>query len=351
MKFLSSVQSLFPMFSNILDFYTSGSPKELRAKLHIGHEERFDAYFTLLVENKLVLYPSIMASLTQLDTQANIKYLRDVMKSGLSREYFISVRDSLDTIPVERVPTVISCFATIVSEIPFEEAGFLSLNAETQCVYIMRDLLVKVADEEKRVELLQNLLKQSNLNAILSLAQLINIFEIALGRLHGNERKEGQVVFNDENMMKIEVLFVERLRILSANDNILNYRNILIGMFLWKVLDFSSYSAYMQTKFLDAENILMYISRSARKWRSSDSTIGWSFNLSEDFDILTVDKAMSTIGSSIDDGTIFNLPQEDQEKISAFELFIQSGNINSMHDIDQAMSQQNIKKWRSRTSD
>ena len=142
--YLEATSSLFPMLSNKISFVATLSPKELRSKLHIGHLDRFDAYFTLSVENNIVSFPNMYASLHLLNEESNLKYLDSVIESGVIREYIANLRDQISEIPDNRINILISNFFAIVSKLPEEQPGFFTLGSDIHIQYFIRDLLLRI---------------------------------------------------------------------------------------------------------------------------------------------------------------------------------------------------------------
>lgn len=339
--YLKSVSSLFPMFSNKLSYTGAIPPKELRAKLHIGHSDRFDAYFTLSIGNNLVSYPSMYASINLIDEDANDKYLNDIIENGLITEYIANVRDMMDKVPDSRVKPLINNFFAIVSKIPEEQPGFFTLESDIHIQYFIKDLLMRIEDEKERINLFLDLIDKSDIETLLSISALINMIELAQGRLAGDHIKENEIVFSVEDILRIEASYSSKIREGLEKYNILDSKDYQMASYIWKCIDRDNHDRYMRALLNTSENKLLYIARNAHKSNSSRDGLCWTFNIQRDFqDFLTVEEAIHTINQAIKNGYFNNIPSELRNRTAAFILYTSS----SMGDFD-SVPDARAKKW------
>lgn len=325
--YMKSVLGLFPLFSSGIEFFSTLTPKELRGKLHIGHAERFDSYFTLSVENNLVSFPSTYASLYLLNEEANLQYLNKVVESGVIKEYIANLRDLISEIPDNRVNLLMNNFFAIINEIPVDPPAFFTLGSDINMQYIIRDLLMRITEEQERLEVFLNQIEHSNIEVLLKVATLINMFELAQGRLAGDHIKENEIVFSVDSLLHIEALYTSKVQEGLKEYNILDSTDFQIGSYIWKCFDGSNYATYMRDLLTMNKNRLLYIARNAHMSNSSRDGLSWSFNIQRDFqEFLTIEQAKETINQAIDSKELFSMPSKLQNRIGAFVLYSEGPN-------------------------
>ena len=202
------------------------------------------------------------------------------------------------------------------------------------------DVILRITDEQKRLDVFLRHIEQSNIETLLCIATLINMFELAQGRLAGDHIKEDEIVFSVENLSEIEALYSSKVREGLKEYNILDSKDYQIGSYIWKSLDGDNYAAYMRNLLTTDQNRLLYIARAAQISNSSRDGLTWFFRLQEDFqDFLTVEQAKETISQAINTKELFRLPPELQNRIAAFEIF-SAGLFNDFGTVSDTHAQQ-----------
>lgn len=200
---------------------------------------------------------------------------------------------------------------------------------------------MRIEDEKERINLFLDLIDKSDIETLLSISALINMIELAQGRLAGDHIKENEIVFSVEDILRIEASYSSKIREGLEKYNILDSKDYQMASYIWKCIDRDNHDRYMRALLNTSENKLLYIARNAHKSNSSRDGLCWTFNIQRDFqDFLTVEEAIHTINQAIKNGYFNNIPSELRNRTAAFILYTSS----SMGDFD-SVPDARAKKW------
>lgn len=323
---LEAVSSLFPKFMNIIDLPDESiSNQDLRRHYQIGHEDRFDAYFTLNIGNRYLAPSIVYASLRSMNDESLSEYLKLLLSQRLLKDYFMDIRDAINTISEHRAPLLATGFFSILGEIPEETPVFFTPETVELCQYLISHILRKISDEKQRIGLFIDLIENSDIQNVLACSYMLNAMELAQGRLAGSQVKPEEIVFSVENLECMETAFCDRLQKSLVAFKILDSTSFRMASYIWKSLDLEGYTTYMRSLLDSDANILLFIARTAITSISSETGINWSFRTAKDFEnLLTVERANEAIKSAIRDKSFFDLPEELLVRVAAFPLYIEN---------------------------
>lgn len=327
---IEMISCLFPKFANLIDHpYESTSDQDQRRTYRVGHPDRFDRYFTLSIENQLISQSSVESSLFRFSKEEYANYIQDLLEAKLLRDYLKEVRDSIEKIPESRLQVLICGLYSFLKLIPSEKPdSFFDYTTQSICQLVIRMLLQKITNQEKRADLFIELLSQSPIEDVVACATLICDMEYAQGRLGSSKTKEPEIVLSEDNLVKIENAFCARLKYLPTTYNILESPNFAWAFFLWSTLDSENCLNYMKALLSANQNVLVFVAKLAHLYFSSDG-VGWSFEQEKDFHgLLTTEYVIGVIYSALTDKSFFNMPENLQIRIAAFILFVSEPQIS-----------------------
>mgnify|MGYP001008445109 CR=1 FL=1 len=318
-----AISSLFPKFScMITPAYDSTSASELRRSFRIAHFDRYDRYFTLLMGSTLLTLVNRSQSYKDMSKDDLVMYLNKMLKKELLQDYLVDTRDSIEEIPIARLPIFIESLYSIVAEIPEEKLRFIGESTKGVCKHLIVKMLNKISDENQRLTLFLSLLEHSAVENLLACADIIYIIERYQNRLGGNHTADYQVIFNSVSLEMIEVHYCNLLKEALKDYNILNSIDFGIASLLWKSLDEEGYHSHMEALFTEKINILLYVARIAKRAYSSNIGASFVFELGNDFnEFVTVETARNTLLAALSDRSFFSLSSELQVRLASFLLF------------------------------
>ena len=340
---ISAVAALFPRFARKVQFnYEHLTDNDLRRFMRIAHDDKFTSYFSLSTDNISISRALLNSTLYEMDKSTLEEKLIEIIEKGLLRNYIIELSSNQINIPPNRINLFIDMLFNLMPYTSNDD-GFLISTSYT-CGSIIWDLLLRIDDEAKRLEIIVGLILGASKDSLSSFAFLLNRMELAQGRLAAQGEQRETAPFSVDSITELERVFVTRIYTLISETPLLDWEHYSMPSYLWSCFDKEGHSQYMRAQFKNSICILKYVSHVARKWTSSDGNIGWSFKEAEDFDsIITIDEAVAAVEQAIADKTLFSFNEKDQLKIASFIIFSQSAK-NVFDSISQNDAKELIEK-------
>ena len=314
-KFLST---LFPVFANDIDerdyIYTESN---IREKMRVAQEERFDLYFMFDLREIPVARFIINDCVNKMALNDLITTIIIINNDG-NIEYFIDeLRSLVDTIPSERLGLLAS--AILYEQDKFtNDSRFYMLSAYTKAEFLVYDIMNRINDESERYSLIKSVLENINKEQIGTLASFINRIELSYGRLAGKEEHIEKQLITLEHLIHIESLYVSKINEITQSEVIIDIRNFHMAFYLWECLDKVNARNYLSNILKKDINIFKFICAIASRW-TSENDAGWYFSLEELSTYISTDIVVEKVQEiRKEDLAMFTL--EDKIKLASFVL-------------------------------
>lgn len=314
-KFLST---LFPVFANDIDErdyrYTESN---IREKMRVAQEERFDSYFMFDLREIPVARFIINDCVDKMALNDLITTINIINNDG-NIEYFIDeLRSLVDTIPSERLGLLASVILYEQNKFT-NDSRFYMLSAYTKAEFFVYDIMSRINDENKRDNLIKSVLENINKEQLGTLASFINRIELSYGRLAGKEEHIDKQLITLEHLIHIESLYVSKINEITQSEVIIDIRNFHMAFYLWECLDKGSARNYLSNILKKDINIFKFICAIASRW-TSENDEGWYFSLEELSTYISTDIVFEKVQViSKEDLAMFTL--EDKIKLASFVL-------------------------------
>lgn len=311
---------LFPYYASKTSDNSFYEDNLLRKNRRIGHEEMFERYFALEIDEKSILKQDFEYAISKMDEPELEVYLEKINSNNAVISFLKELSASKDEIKIERVPVLIKVlFNSAVTFNAKETKLFFTLSAYSMVLYRIEELFLKIENDEERFELLKNLINASNEINISILSDLINKIELSHGRLAADVEKIGKKIINLEQLEVCEKLFSQKVIEISKKKCLLDLYNSYMILYLYECFENDSYKNYMNKVLQNDLNKLKFLGLSVQKW-TSGSVVSWNVN-SKYTKFLSEDVIKTAIYTCLKNNDIWKLNEEQIHKVIAYILW------------------------------
>jgi len=345
------VASLFPYFARKVGFvYYHTKNNDLRALQRIAHEDKFDLYFSLSLENILISRVILNDSIDVFDLPSLIHFFENCIQKKNFLDYLIELRANIPRIHKERIELLIIGLFSVIGKTneskQKESFFFYEITAQEECRYCVELLLKQIDNIEKRDEIVLNLFDLLNLKSFSVFANFVNAQELAHGRLASHGANESEQILSLDGLVSVEQKYVNKINSLVKEKSILDWYPFFMPSYLWKCYDEKGYNNYLNEQLADNTlNQIKLITCNACEWSSSRG-IGWSFYPERYEEYISTDKALELIESSRHEKWFWDLPILTRQKLATFVLLNKNGNLHDdFSRISQNMANDLLLEW------
>lgn len=314
---IAFLSHLFPNFGQkIGEIYEIYDLNLFRKNNQIAHPEKCDRYFSLDLEEVTIKKSEILNAIFESDCETLVKTLLEKEADGDSYEFLEEIRALTSDIPADRAETIVTALLTASSYLDTpSQKNFLSLPASALAEHMVIELL-DIINSSNRFQFISDILSNSSLPVLQTLASIINMLELAYGRLaaNGEERKYKKVITLEE-LMKVESIFVERVKQVLTEHSLFDFEKWRIVCYLMECFAPDYTKTYLEGVLKENSNIAQYLSDSVAIWTGA----GTEYEITDTYKkYLTQERVLQAIESLKRSGALFSMPENIQKKCCAF---------------------------------
>ena len=281
------ISTLFPEFSRdvgkpIDSLY---SYSDIRVKMRVAHEDKFDLYFAPDLDDIKVPISIINGFIYNFDSDKIKEIIGEINEKG-NMDYFIeSIFSLINKIPYNRLCTIAS--SMLIAQGEFNDINNpkpLTLSPHDMVESCSYNIIRKLETDRERFNIIKNTVEDINKYGLGMIALTIIKIENSYGRLMGFENKENQII-KIEQLKQIEESYVRRIKEVLTSESILEINRFSNAFDLWKLLDEEGSNKYIKDIFKDNLQKLRFICSIAGRWDGTEGN-GWSFYLEEYVDYI-----------------------------------------------------------------
>ena len=182
---------------------------------------------------------------------------------------------------------------------------------------MMLDLIERIPTKE-RVPFISTLISCSDMDALQSIATVINMLELGYGRLaaEGQERNYKKVITLDE-LITVETMFVDRVKEVLKTSSLFDFSEWRMVYHLLDSFDPEYTKSYLDSALIQDENVLWFLGHFVNVWTGT----GKEYEIQKGYtDYFSTERVLNAIESCRKNGTFFRFPEELQHKCAAFSL-------------------------------
>lgn len=316
---IKALADLFPHFGHrVGTTYEVYDIAQFGRNNQIAHPDKFDRYFQLSMDSmpyKTADVRNIVYHFREDDITA---FLLDQERKGTSYELLEDIKARITEMPGERAKILVrALFRSMKNLNQTVRRSWLSMSTGAYAEHMMLDLIERIPADE-RVIFISELIENADLDALQSIAVVINMIELGYGRLaaEGQERNYKKVITLEE-LLSVETVFTARVKIILEEKSLFDFSQWGIVYFLLNSFDPEYTKGYLEKALASDKNVLRFLARFVTTWTGS----GTEYEVQKGYtDLFSADRVLEAIEVCRKDGTFFSLSEELQHKCAAFFL-------------------------------
>lgn len=341
------IEALICMFPNLGKLvgkhYAGLDQDELRKNKRMAHSEKFDLYFTLDIYDVVIPSAEIENALLYMSEEDFKDYLISIDRENKIIYFLDETRSYIEKINPQRAESIITALMQTAIKFESKNTGFIALSPLTKSEHIIESLFTRM-NKSDRFALLELILLKADADCISCFASFLNTLELAFGRLaaNGQERLEYEKLIELSELESLEKLFIQKIKLLSKNTNLLDFKYSLRVMYVIEALDPEFYEGYFNKEYFKEKlNVLKFLELSAAKWRGR--TYSWEINDSYKKH-LSDEVILDSIKQALADKSFWNLTEKTRNIAATFYLLKNQGE-KANREIEQKQIDGILQKW------
>ena len=341
-KFLAD---LFPYFGYKVGMtYEVYDKAQFNRNNQIAHPDRFDRYFQLDMDSIAYKTADVRNVIYSLDEDEIMAFLLAQEEKGTSYELLEDISARISELSGDRTKTLIrALFRAMKNLNKAVRKSWLSMSTGAYAEHMILDLMEQVP-AEGRVPFISELISNSDMDALQSIATVINMIELGYGRLaaEGQERNYKKVITLDE-LFTVETMFADRVKEILKTSSLFDFSEWRMVYHLLNSFDSEYTKSYLESALIQDENVLRFLSHFVNVWTGA----GKEYEIQKGYtDHFSTERVLKAIDACRKDGGFFRLPEELQHKCAAFYL-ANSGNSEHNGGAYQDDTEKLIASWKS----
>lgn len=344
---ISCISTLFPMFEKVVKGYGYDyqSTPDIRGKMRVAYEGRFELYFMFDLDDIKVSRDIINACIFELDREKLCTVIEEINEKG-NIVYFLEEINSLaNKIPYERLGLIVSVLLDLHVGFKGEDSRIIFTRSACYIAYLfIMDIIERLNTEEEKYQIIRFSLEKVEKSRLGTMARIINNIEHSYGRLAGDSENRNERITSLVHLEELEKIYIERISIIASSELILDINEFDIAFYLWECFDENGAKKYLEGLFKDEVNKLKFICSIAGKWNSTDGSSGWSFYLKNYEKYISQDEVYETI-KNFDKNKLDEFSETEQIKLASFVLNYHK---NEIEYANEQKAQELVNQWKVR---
>lgn len=341
---LKCLAHIFPHFGQkIGKTYEVFTQDVLRNNNQVAHPEKFDRYFNLTLDYIEIKKAEVVAVMETMDSDEIVELLLEKDKEEIIYEFIEEIRAATEKTTFDRAEVLIEALLEAKPQLETEQGKReLFLNTSELATYAIYDLFKKILIDDRKQYLIDTI-NAATCNQLSSLAEIINILELAHGRLsaNGQERSGLSKILNLEDLPDVESAFMDRTKELLKEKSLFHLKSWRMVLHLMENFVPEFTSEYVSSELSKDENVLRFIDSSVARWIGH----GVTYEVNNEYTkYLTKERILEAIENQKDNGNLFSLPLNIQFTTVAFYLY-EKENKKDHHEISQELINETLLKW------
>lgn len=346
---IKCVSTMFPVFAKDVKEYQYGYQpiSNIRGKMRVAHEGRFELYFMFDLDDIKVPRSIINACIYELDRDRLSMVIEEINKQGNIVYFLEEIRSLVDKIPYKRLDLIASVMFGLQGGFKGETSRMIfTLSACDTAEFLVTDIIERLKTEEEKYVIIRSAAEKVNKTGLGAMARIIYRIELAYGRLAGDsekgdsEKKDEQII-SLEHLEEVEKIYVARIHIIAKSEPILDMYEFNFAFYLWKCFDKDGVEKYLEELFKSEVNKLKFICAMAGRWNGTNGS-GWSFYPKNYSEYISQDDVYNLI-QEFDKNKLDEFTEIEQIKLASFVLNYHKREIDY---VNEQEALEHVNKWK-----
>lgn len=276
---ISCISSMFPVFAeDVKEYqYCYRLRSDIRGKMRVAHQERFELYFMFGLDDIKVSRNIIHACIYEYDRNRLIMTIKEINRQENIVYFLKEIGSLVDCIPNERLNLIASVLLDLQAGFKGEESrDILIMPASDIADKVIADIIKRLDTEEEKYKIIYSAVKKVNKDGLGIIARIIYRIELAYGRIGGDSENKDRQIISLKHLKELEEIYKTRIHVIAKSESILDINEFWLVLNLWEYFDQDCVKDYLKELFKDDVNTLKFICAMASKWNSTNCS-GWDF--------------------------------------------------------------------------
>ncbi len=341
---INCVSTMFPVFAkNVKEYQYNYQPmSDIRGKMRVAHEGRFELYFMFDLDDIKVSRSIINACIYEFDKDRLSTVIEEINKQGNIVYFLEEIRSLVDKIPYKRLDLIASVILSLQGG--FKDENSIDIFTRSACdiaEYLANNIIKRLKTEEEKYDIIRSTVENINKTGLGMMARIINRIELAYGRLAGNSEKKEEQIISLNHLEEVEKIYVARIRDIDKSESVLDMNEFNFVFYLWECLDKDGVEKCLKGLFKSEVNKLKFICAMASKWNGTNGS-GWSFYSKNYSEYVSQDEIYDMI-QSFDKNKLDEFTEVEQIKLASFTL---NYNKHEMNHVNEQEALKLVNEWK-----
>lgn len=341
---ISCLSTMFPVFARDVNEYQYGYQvmSDIRGKMRVAHEGRFELYFMFDLDDIKVSRSIINACIYELNRDKLSTVIEEINNQGNIIYFIEEIRALVDKIPYERLDLIASVMLGLQGVFKGENSrDIFTISASDMADHLSDDIIKRFKTEEEKYEIIRAAVENVNKTGLGTMARLINRIELAYGRLAGDSEKEDAQTISLMHLEELEKSYVVKIHTIAKSELILDMNDFSMAFYLWECFDKDGAKDYLEELFKNEINKLKFICARAGRWNSTIGS-GWSFD-SKNYSQYISEEEIHNIIQNFDKNKLDEFTEIEQIKLASFAL---NYNKYEMDHVNEQEALRLVNEWK-----
>ena len=268
---------LFPLFEKKINkyFYDLESNKNIRSRMGIAHQNRFELYFKFNLEEIKITRNIINDCIYKFDYKELYITINEIIFRGDSVYFLDEINCLLDKIPYERI----SLISTILIELSgffdgVRVASFFTTSTSNIVLSLIFDLLNKLNTKNEIYQVLYSSISKLNKYGLGIMSLILIKIEEANNKKNGVD--EHYKILELEKLKLCKEFLINRIKQIVKVEQLWHIEFLYSVFKVWESIDIAGIRSYTFKLFSQDKNKLKYLCSIASDWYG-ETNKGWHF--------------------------------------------------------------------------
>ncbi len=320
-KAIKCISAMFPVFAKEVNGYYGEyhNSSDARSKMRVAHEERFELYFSMNLDDVKVSRGIIDSFIFSMDDNALEYTVKKINMKGDIVYFLKELWALVDSIPYDRLGKIAMVMIDLQGTFQDENGKYwFSLPAVEIAHYCIMDILKMLKTAEERNQIICSAVDQLNMDGLGAIARIIRQIENGYGKFPERPEKQKDQIISSDQLHELERLYLDKLQEFSRSESFVDLSDFRYIVHLWELLDKESAQNYVYSITKDDFHKLRYMCAMASRWHGTNGS-GWSFNA---LDYISNDEIYELI-RNYDKQKLDRFSDVEQIKLASFFLTYQ----------------------------
>ncbi|MDR0911017.1 MAG: KAP family NTPase [Methanobrevibacter sp.] len=262
----SIILKLFPNLKEVYGMNVYLDMAKWRRKGKICIADNFDKYFNFIIPDNSVSIKEMDDIIDSTYDSSSFKE-KMILYSEKEKSHVIlkNLKDYIDEIPIENLPTVIDVLMDIGDELYDEDddEGYFPRDNEDRIRVVIKNLLMKIENQENRFKIIKNAFENSenSIGILISTISYLAIEHNKYGYSNDSTLSEENRIVNGEQLEKLKNILLLKIRKCDVEGKFLDSKNIVNNLYFWiNVEEKDRIDQFIDKSTIDTEDALKFIS-------------------------------------------------------------------------------------------